>query len=131
MSARLSHMVEMLRSFVERIERIDEGIKNLRTDRADVRAEAKTAGFSLAVLDEVLKRRRTEDPAFWENFDITLVTYMEAVGFGGNALDALMDQAREAKMIAGGSGGARGAAKPSAKDRALAEALAWARGPVN
>ena len=49
---------DRLRSFVERIERLEEEIKALNADKADVYREAKGAGFCVKTLKKVIQRRR-------------------------------------------------------------------------
>lgn len=50
-----------LRSFVERIERLDEEIGALTDDRKEVFAEAKNAGFDTKTLRKLIALRRMDD----------------------------------------------------------------------
>lgn len=52
-----------LRSFVERIENIEAEIKGLNTDKRDIYAEAKTAGFDPQAVKDVVAYRRDPDKA--------------------------------------------------------------------
>lgn len=70
---------ERLLSIIERVERIDEEIKGLRSDRTDILAEAKSAGFDVAIIRLVLKRRRL-DRETKEEMDDLLVMYERAIG---------------------------------------------------
>lgn len=49
-----------LKSFVERIERLEEEKQGIADDIKDVKAEAKSAGFDPAALNEVLKLRKMD-----------------------------------------------------------------------
>ena len=46
---------DRLRSFVERIERLEEEIKGLTDDKKDIYAEAKGEGFDVKILREVVR----------------------------------------------------------------------------
>lgn len=52
---------DVIRSFVERIERLEEEKKNLAEDIKDVYAEAKGSGFEVKILREIVKMRKMED----------------------------------------------------------------------
>ena len=48
---------DQLRSFVERIERIDQDLKAMNNEKKDVFAEAKGEGFDVKLLKEVIRQR--------------------------------------------------------------------------
>jgi uncharacterized protein (UPF0335 family) len=75
-----------LRSFVERIEHLDEEINGLKDDRKDVLDEAKSAGFDPKILKHVLRRRKlSEDDRRHE--DTMLDIYEQALaGWRGTPL---------------------------------------------
>ncbi|ACB96104.1 DUF2312 domain-containing protein [Beijerinckia indica] len=50
-----------IRSFIERIEHLEEEIKALNEGKKDVFAEAKGEGFDVKVLKEILKLRRQDE----------------------------------------------------------------------
>ena len=52
---------DVLRSFVERIERLEEEKKSLSDDIKDVYSEAKGTGFDVKILREVVRMRKMED----------------------------------------------------------------------
>jgi uncharacterized protein (UPF0335 family) len=52
---------ERLRSFVQRIERLDEEIKALNSDKSEVFKEAKSAGFDVKILRKLIAERRLEE----------------------------------------------------------------------
>lgn len=52
---------EHLRSFVERIERLEEEKKTLSEDIKEVYSEAKGTGFDIAIIRELIKIRKLED----------------------------------------------------------------------
>jgi uncharacterized protein (UPF0335 family) len=70
---------DRLRSIVERIERLEEERKSLGDDIKDVKAEAKSAGFDVAVLNALLKLRKKE-PAEAEEEATLLELYARALG---------------------------------------------------
>lgn len=70
---------EHLRSFIERIERLEEEKKALADDIREVFAEAKTMGFDLKALRSILQIRKKE-PHVREEEEAILETYMAALG---------------------------------------------------
>lgn len=70
---------ERLRSIIERVERLEEEKKALTSDIKDIFAEAKSAGFDVAVLRAILKIRRQE-PAEVEEQETLLDLYRHALG---------------------------------------------------
>ena len=70
---------ERLRSIVERIERLEEERKALKSDITDIFSEAKSAGFDVRVLRQLIQIRRL-DPAEAEERESLLHLYMRALG---------------------------------------------------
>jgi len=70
---------DRLRSIVERIERIDEEVKALRSDQKDIFSEAKSAGYDVKVL-RTLIRIRKQEPAEIEEQETLLDVYRRALG---------------------------------------------------
>jgi uncharacterized protein (UPF0335 family) len=70
---------ERLRSIVERIERLEEERKALAGDIRDIYAEAKSAGFDVKVLRQLIRIRRQE-PAEVEEAETLLDVYRRALG---------------------------------------------------
>lgn len=68
-----------LRSIVERIERLEDERKALSADIKDVLAEAKSAGFDVAVI-RILLRERRKEPAEVEEQLSLLDVYRRALG---------------------------------------------------
>lgn len=68
-----------LRSFCERIERLEEEKANISSDIKDVRAEAKGRGYDLKVLAEMLKLRKM-DKDERDNREALRTLYGEALG---------------------------------------------------
>lgn len=68
-----------LKAFVERIERLNEEIKELNDDKKDVFAEMKGRGFDAAVVKEIIKIR-SKDPAELQERDAILDLYKSALG---------------------------------------------------
>lgn len=70
---------EMLKSFVERVERLTEERKEYTDDIRDVFAEAKGAGFDVKALRTVIKLRR-QDAAERKEQQTIVDTYGHALG---------------------------------------------------
>ena len=70
---------ERLRSIVERIERLEEERKALAGDIKDIYAEAKSAGFDVKVLRQLIRIRKSE-PAEVEEQETLLDVYRRALG---------------------------------------------------
>jgi uncharacterized protein (UPF0335 family) len=68
-----------LRSIVERIERIDEELDAIKTDRSEIFAEAKGAGFDVKTIRQILKERKV-DKAELQEREALLDTYRHALG---------------------------------------------------
>ena len=71
--------VDRLRSIVERIERLEEERKALAGDIKDIYAEAKSAGFDVKVLRQIIRLRKQE-PAEVEEQETLLDIYRRALG---------------------------------------------------
>jgi|SRR5579862_2896884 len=70
---------EMLKSFVERIERLDEEKRSIVNDIKDVYTEAKGNGFDVKALREIIRLRRQDAEQRAEHQAI-VETYMHALG---------------------------------------------------
>jgi uncharacterized protein (UPF0335 family) len=70
---------DRLRSLVERIERLQEERKALSGDIRDIYAEAKSAGFDVKVLRQLISIRQKE-PADVEEAETLLDVYRHALG---------------------------------------------------
>ena len=70
---------ERLRSIIDRIERLEEERKALASDVKDIYTEAKSAGFDVKVLRQVIRIRRQE-PAEVEEQETLLDLYRRALG---------------------------------------------------
>jgi uncharacterized protein (UPF0335 family) len=70
---------ERLRSIVDRIERLEEERKALGSDIKDVYSEAKSAGFDVKVLRQLIRIRKQE-PAEIEEQETLLDVYRRAIG---------------------------------------------------
>ena len=69
---------DRLRSFVERIERLDEEIKGLTEDKKEIFDEAKGEGYDVKILKEVIRLRKQEQKERDER-DMLLDTYLNAI----------------------------------------------------
>lgn len=70
---------DRLRSIVERIERLEEERKALGSDIKDIFSEAKSAGFDIKVLRQIIRLRKQE-PAEVEEQETLLDLYRKALG---------------------------------------------------
>lgn len=70
---------DRLKSLVERIERLEEERKALGSDIKDIFAEAKSAGFDVKVLRQLIRLRKQE-PAEIEEQETLLDVYRRAIG---------------------------------------------------
>jgi uncharacterized protein (UPF0335 family) len=70
---------DRLRSLVERIERLEEERKALGADIRDVYTEAKSAGFDVKVMRQLIRLRRQEPQAVEEQ-ETLLDLYRRALG---------------------------------------------------
>lgn len=70
---------DRLRSIVERIERLEEERKALAGDIKDIYTEAKSAGFDVKVLRQLIRIRRQE-PADVQEQETLLDVYRHALG---------------------------------------------------
>ena len=70
---------DRLRSIIERIERLEEERKALGNDIKDIYAEAKSAGFDVKVVRQIISIRKKE-PAEVEEQETLLDLYRRALG---------------------------------------------------
>jgi len=70
---------QQLRSIVERVERLNEEIKGLQSDRGDIFEEAKSNGFDVPALKAIVRARR-EDPEKRRAREAMMDVYGEALG---------------------------------------------------
>ncbi len=70
---------ERLRSIIERIERLEEERKALANDIKDIYSEAKSAGFDVKVIRQLIRIRKQE-PAEVEEQETLLDVYRRAIG---------------------------------------------------
>lgn len=68
-----------LRSFIERIERLEEEVKALNEDKKEVYAEAKGQGFDVKTMRKIVSLRK-KDPDDRAEEDALLDTYLSALG---------------------------------------------------
>jgi len=72
---------DRLRSFIERIERLEEEKKGVAEDIKEVYAEAKSTGFDIKTIRQVIKLRGM-DQAKRQEAEALLGTYKAALGIG-------------------------------------------------
>ncbi|EKV32920.1 hypothetical protein C882_0003 [Caenispirillum salinarum AK4] len=71
---------DQLRSFIERIERLEEEKANIASDIKDVYAEAKSAGFDTKIMRQLIRIRKMEPHERAEQEEL-LDLYLSAVGY--------------------------------------------------
>lgn len=72
---------DRLRSFVERIERLEEERTALGADIREVYSEAKSVGFDTKILRQVVRLRKMDNADRQEQEEL-LTIYKEALGIG-------------------------------------------------
>lgn len=70
---------ERLKSFIERIERLEAEVEELKTNVKEIYAEAKGVGFDPKVMREIVKIRKA-DPDKRREFEEILDLYKAAIG---------------------------------------------------
>lgn len=70
---------EALRNFIERIERLEEEKKGLSEDIKDVYSEAKSHGFDVKIMRQIIRLRKMEEDARKEQ-DALIDLYAHALG---------------------------------------------------
>lgn len=70
---------DQLRSFIERIERLEEDRKTIGDDIKDVIGEAKGMGFDTKAIKAILKLRKKDERERTEE-EMILDVYMKAIG---------------------------------------------------
>ncbi len=79
MATQFQVTANQLRSFIERIERLEEEKAGLAADVREVYSEAKSQGYDTKVMREVIRLRKL-DAADRRERDELLETYMAAIG---------------------------------------------------
>lgn len=70
---------QRLKSFVERIERLEEEEKNLKTDKKEVYSELNGEGFDAKIVRQAVRRRKM-NKADIEKQEAILALYLDALG---------------------------------------------------
>ncbi|GBR43315.1 DUF2312 domain-containing protein [Gluconobacter roseus] len=70
---------DRLRSIIERVERLESERKALQSDIKDIFSEAKSAGFDVKVIKQIIRIRKQE-PADVEEQETLLDVYRRALG---------------------------------------------------
>jgi uncharacterized protein (UPF0335 family) len=78
---------DQLRAIVERIERIDEEIKELNEGKKEIYFEAKGNGFDVKILREVIRVRK-QDQKERDEQDSLLDVYLQAIDGAGSKAKA-------------------------------------------
>jgi len=72
---------EALRQIIERVERLEEEKKGLQGDIKDVYAQAKSQGFDVKIIRQIVRLRKIEDHER-EEIEQLLELYKAAIGMG-------------------------------------------------
>lgn len=78
---------EQLRSYIERIERLEEEKQNISEDIKNVYAEAKSGGFDIKIMRTIIRLRKMKDNDMEEQ-EYLLETYKRALGMSSAFDDA-------------------------------------------
>ena len=78
---------DRLRSFIERIERLEQEKQDLAADIREVYSEAKGAGFDPKIMRQVVRLRKLNDNDRRE-LEMVLDTYMHALGMSATPVAA-------------------------------------------
>lgn len=70
---------DVLKSIIERIERLEEGLKEINDDKKEVYGEAKSNGFDVAIIKKIVALRRKPAAERAEE-DAILEMYLQALG---------------------------------------------------
>lgn len=81
MSDVASIAADQLKSFVERIERLEEEKQTIADDIGEVYSEAKANGYDTKILRQLIRLRR-QDKSEREEMEALLDLYMQALGMG-------------------------------------------------
>lgn len=73
---------DRLKSFVERIERLEEEKRGLQEDVKEIYAEAKGTGFDTKIIRQIIRLRKM-DKADRQEQEALLELYKEALGMAG------------------------------------------------
>lgn len=68
-----------LRSFIQRIERLEEDLTGLKQDRAEIYSELKGEGFDPKIVRMIVRRRKRDPQEVREEEEI-MALYLEALG---------------------------------------------------
>ena len=82
---------EQLRSYIERIERLEEEKAGIASDIKDIFAEAKGNGFDVKTMRQILKIRKM-DASDRDEQEALLDLYMHALGMAGPPAGASEDE---------------------------------------
>jgi uncharacterized protein (UPF0335 family) len=69
---------DQLRTIVERIEQVEEEIKELNEAKREIYAEAKSNGFDVKIVRQIIRVRK-EDEKTRDEADMLLDTYLQAI----------------------------------------------------
>lgn len=75
-----SETLAALKSYLEKVERLEDERSELADDIRAIYAEAKAEGFSSKAIRGMVKRKRAKNPAQLDDDETVLETYMHAVG---------------------------------------------------
>ena len=78
---------ERLKSFIERVERLEEEKTALSADIKDVYSEAKSAGFDTKIIRQLIRIRKA-DPQDRKEQEELLELYMQAIGMVNDHLES-------------------------------------------
>lgn len=99
MSTAYGVTAEQLRTYIERIERLEEEKKNVSQDIREVFAEAKGNGFDVKTMRTILKLRKIDANDLQEQ-EYLLDTYKRALGMLPEAEEEVTEKAQAKQVVA-------------------------------
>ncbi|WP_181883550.1 GapR family DNA-binding domain-containing protein [Sphingorhabdus pulchriflava] len=124
------HSKELLIGFVRRVKDLRQQVRDLNADKADVKKEARTAGFDSTKIEEVVRwmeRCEKHGQTEMEEAEALFDLYRDAVAGKGMDFDEIMNDARDRALLKKFAPDDQTVpAAPTRKVKAASNALAYA-----
>lgn len=124
-----SDAARKLVGYVKRIETIRVEIRELQSDVATIRKEAKSDGFDATKIMEVVRWREKVEKYGKDAMaeaEIIFDLYRDACATDGKSLDDIMESVRDKALLAQFADGGELPPPPTARSKAASDALAYA-----
>lgn len=124
------HSKEMLLGYIRRVKDLRQQVRDLNADKAEVKKDARAAGFDGTKIEEVVRWLEKVDKHGRDTMDEAEALYdlyRQVVDGKGKAFDEIMDDARDRALLKIFAPDDQLAPKaPTAKQRQVSDALAYA-----